>query len=123
MEQRWQKPEEGYHKCNVDVAVFAAKLSMRTEFVIRDHEGFVARCGCLTSKGLYSSKIVEALALRWVVPKQLLGLGCTNIILELDATTCLVDDKIEYSSIVKDCQPMLAFANNFKIVSVKIKEL
>jgi ribonuclease HI len=106
---RWQKPEHGRLKCNVDASFSEALNCVGFGFCIRDEAGNFVQAQTMWSNPVCSTDVGEGLglshAIRWVHALQL-----TNVDFELDAKKVVdyfnngSNDITEFGVIVEECR-------------------
>ena len=124
MIQKWQKPNEGWFKCNVDAALLNQYNQIGYGCVIRDDQGefIAARNGVLN--GPMNPALAKALsckeALSW-----LKNLSYNKVIVELDAQQLVhalqgfQEDLSYFGSIVEDCKILSKDLGDCTFVFVK----
>jgi ribonuclease HI len=102
---RWQKPPDGWYKCNIDAGFHTEQNRTSSGWCLRDHRGMLVGAGTSWVEGSCSVIEGEAIALLEAL-RELEQRGLSQVIIEIDSKS-LVDaiqhihvGRSEFSSIV-----------------------
>jgi ribonuclease HI len=121
---RWQKPEEGWLKCNTDAGFNSAFNTTSGGWCLRDHHGRFMLAGSSWFEGSCSVIEGEAIALLDAL-RQLEQKGFSHVIVETDSKSLvnaiqhLHDGVSEFSFIVRNINNVLLANPNFLVRFVK----
>ncbi|KAK2423594.1 hypothetical protein QL285_034041 [Trifolium repens] len=121
---RWEKPQQGWYKCNIDASFHRALNKTSTAWCLRDHLGRFVMAETTWLDGNYSTIEGEAKALLEAM-RAMEHRRISNVIFETDAKS--VVDAInsfhggnsEFSLLVSSITNLLSFGQNFVVKFIK----
>jgi ribonuclease HI len=121
---RWEKPQQGWYKCNVDAAFHKDSNRTSTAWCLRDHLGRFVAAETTWLEGIYSVVEGEAMALLEAM-RAMEQRRISHVIFETDSKS-MVDAVLhfhrgnsEFSMLVSLINNMLAFDQNFMVRFIK----
>jgi ribonuclease HI len=121
---RWQKPSDGWLKCNVDAAFHSEQNRTSVGWCLRDHQGMFVRAGTSWVEGTCSVIEGEAMALLTAL-RELEEQGFSQVIIETDSQSLVTViphihvGNSEFSAIVCQIKNTMLLNPNFKVRFVK----
>ena len=96
---RWTKPEAGWHKCNVDAAVFSHENCIGIGCIVRDEDGLMVAAKNSKVRGDADPAIAEAISCREAL-SWLKYLGFNKVVIDSDAQVvvqAMLSEKEDFS--------------------------
>jgi ribonuclease HI len=121
---RWQKPRDGWWKCNVDASFSQNPNVVAAGWCLRDHAGSFVAAGSNVCRFSVTAAEGEALALLEAM-RETIARGWSNIIFEsdskivVDAVNSNHQGSSEWSSIISSIRLLLHFHSNFEVKFTK----
>ncbi|KAK9107449.1 hypothetical protein Syun_023460 [Stephania yunnanensis] len=120
----WQRPSDGYVKCNVDASVFADKGVSSYGEILRDGLGNFVAALAGSFEGIFEPTVAEAIGVREAL-SWLKGIGENQVIVETDALQVVHAikggraDSSYFGGIIDECKLMLMDLRSYKVSFVR----
>jgi hypothetical protein len=120
----WEKPQQGWFKCNIDAGFYRDLNSTTTDWCLRDHMGRFIMAGTTRLDGNYSVMEGEAKALLEAM-KEIKQRRISNVIFETDANSVVDAIQLfhggdsEFSLLVAHINNLLCSGQNFVVKFIK----